>query len=267
MSSYNRESLNDLKISGSGSVGGGSYRNVIISGSGKIEGNVECNTFKVSGSGSDVGSVVADSFEISGSGVVTDNVTCKEGSISGSGKILGNVEGGKFTISGSGRIEGNFTGDAYLSEGCSKVGGKISASTIEILGLSTVGGDIEGEAIIVKGGLKTPGMVNGDNVDIQVNAEVEVGEIGASKVRVIKSNSINSFFGMVVNSMFSKRHLGYLKVNTIEADDIYLENTVAKVVRGSRIVIGPGCDIKRVEYKESFEKRDNSSIINEEQKI
>jgi hypothetical protein len=51
-----------------------------------------------------------------------------------------------------------------------------------------------------------------------------------------------------------------LTVRIIEGDDIYLENTHAKVVRGNNIEIGPGCEIKLVEYKYSFKKDEMAEV-------
>ena len=44
-----------------------------------------------------------------------------------------------------------------------------------------------------------------------------------------------------------------LNAEIIEGDEIYLENTKAKVVRGNRVTIGPGCDIDFVEYQNHFQ--------------
>ncbi|MNR67595.1 hypothetical protein D3C85_1916860 [compost metagenome] len=49
-------------------------------------------------------------------------------------------------------------------------------------------------------------------------------------------------------------------VAVIEGDDIYLENTRAKVVRGNQVVIGPGCEIDLVEYKVLLEKKKGANV-------
>jgi hypothetical protein len=38
----------------------------------------------------------------------------------------------------------------------------------------------------------------------------------------------------------------------IEGDDVYQEDTKAKVVRGNNVMIGQGYEIKLVEYKNHF---------------
>lgn len=40
---------------------------------------------------------------------------------------------------------------------------------------------------------------------------------------------------------------------SIEGDDIYLENVSCPAVTGRRVVVGPGCSIGRVQYSEAAE--------------
>lgn len=39
--------MNDIRISGSGNVGGGEYENVKISGSGRVDGDISCKIFRL----------------------------------------------------------------------------------------------------------------------------------------------------------------------------------------------------------------------------
>ena len=59
--------MNDIRISGSGTVGSGEYNEVKISGSGRICGDVKCERFAVSGSAHSAG-VIECSGELSVSG-------------------------------------------------------------------------------------------------------------------------------------------------------------------------------------------------------
>jgi len=54
--------------------------------------------------------------------------------------------------------------------------------------------------------------------------------------------------------------------NLIEADEISLEATVAKMVRGKRVTIGPGCRIDQVEYTESLQI-DPKSVVREQVRV
>ena len=51
-----------------------------------------------------------------------------------------------------------------------------------------------------------------------------------------------------------------LTADVIEGDNVYLENTTARVVRGNNITIGQGCKIEMVEYKEDFKTEGKSEV-------
>ncbi len=57
-------------------------------------------------------------------------------------------------------------------------------------------------------------------------------------------------------------HVGNLQTSIVEGDDIYLEHTIAEVVRGNNVTIGPGCEISVVEYHTSFNQRVMQSLKN-----
>lgn len=263
----NNETCGDLKISGSGKATGGRYRQVAISGSGKIVGDIQCESFKISGSGKVEGAITTNEFRISGSGKVTQDLKCIDGGISGSGTVQGSVYANRFKISGSGKVGGNFKGENFTISGGGTVRGRISSTNVDIHGGVRVEQGIEGEIININGSIITQGMVNGDEVNIGLNGSCEIEEIGASRVRVSEELNIrNSIALQWLIKLFSRNH-GYLRVKTIEADEVYLENTIAEVVRGEKIIIGKGCNIKRIEYRNSFEKIDSNSIVEEERRL
>ena len=92
----------------------------------------------------------------------------------------------------------------------------------------------------------------------------KVMEIGGTKIK-IKNDSKFSFLG-IKNIIMPHSNKRLLEVDTIEADEIYLENTHAKIVRGKKITLGPECRINLVEYQESFKDHDKS-IVEEIEKI
>jgi hypothetical protein len=66
--------------------------------------------------------------------------------------------------------------------------------------------------------------------------------------------------------MSSDFYDGRLDTETIEGDDIYLEYTRVKVVRGSNVKIGKGCEIELVEYENNFQQ-DREAKVNDSKKI
>jgi hypothetical protein len=59
--------------------------------------------------------------------------------------------------------------------------------------------------------------------------------------------------GERVGYAFAGHLSGCVEADTIEGDEIFLENTHARIVRGKKITIGEGCEIEMVEYSESLE--------------
>lgn len=53
--------------------------------------------------------------------------------------------------------------------------------------------------------------------------------------------------GRILADVFNTRR--GLRCSIIEGDDIYLEDTRSKIVRGNNVTIGRGCEIELVEYK------------------
>lgn len=85
-----------------------------ISGSGTMQGDVECGDYSasISGSGEITGNIVCENFEagISGSGEISGNIVSEnfEAHISGAGEIIvsGSAENAMFDIAGSGSVAG-----------------------------------------------------------------------------------------------------------------------------------------------------------------
>ena len=73
---------------------------------------------------------------------------------------------------------------------------------------------------------------------------------------------------MLRKKMFLQLNFGFkrkfLTTNLIEGDKITLENTKCKIVRGHDIVIGPGCEIDKVEYTGKL-TIDKDSTVGEEE--
>ena len=101
----------DIRLSGSGTISGGTYNNISVSGGGKWNGDIECNSFRVSGGAKGEGNITAkDEFSVSGSLKSKGSVICD----------------GSVKISGSAICEGEITGDEVRISGgasCGKLAG------------------------------------------------------------------------------------------------------------------------------------------------
>lgn len=239
----NVENHGNLLINGSGSSGGGSFKKVLINGKGTVHGDVECNDFKINGTGS-----------------VTGNMVGKEGKINGSGNIEGSIEFEDFTIEGTGGIGGNAKVNKMKISGKGKIGGSLKGEEVRIRGKATIGEDCEAEEFKCEGGFAIGGLLNADVIDISIAGECQAKEIGGRIIKVKKG--IFSF----LNNIFKSVYPISLTTEIIEADEIDIEYTNAKMVRGNNVNIGPNCEIEVVEYKGTF-TQDPSAKVKEAIKI
>jgi hypothetical protein len=52
-----------------------------------------------------------------------------------------------------------------------------------------------------------------------------------------------------------------LTAQIIEGDYVYVEYTMAEIVRGTNVIIGPGCEIALVEYKTKLDRDKSSKVM------
>lgn len=234
----------DLRINGSGSATGGKYGRVRISGSGKITGDIECDDFSLSGSGEVSGKTSAGKLNINGSGNFNGDVKSDDLKINGSAS-LGAVSGGTFSVAGSASIHGG-----------------VDVNEVKIDGSVKVSDDLQAEKFRSNGVFVINGLLNAEDIDIRLSwHKSSAREIGGGKISirlgtVSGPRTIRKILTLgIVNPI--------LEADLIEGDEIYLENTTAKVVRGNLVSIGKDCDIGTVEYKEYCRKAEGAKVANE----
>ncbi len=237
-----KKNRHDLKISGSATASGGFYNNVVVNGQGDISGDFDCINLKVSGTSD-----------------IDGTVKTKTGKIVGRAAITGNLESDDFSVSGMLDVRGAVDAKELRIDGTAVVGGKLSAEHIQIKGGFKAKDDCTAETFVSKGAFSVGGLLNAGNVDIVLYGPCHAKEIGGETINVRKGNTFR--LGRIINSiLFSLDLNGGLSADTIEGDDIYLEDTKAKAVRGNNISIGQGCDIGLVEYKGKFDQSNHSRV-------
>ncbi len=108
--------------------------------------------------------------------------------------------------------------------------------------------------------------INSEYIFIRPLNRSRVNNIVGTKVMICRDFSVTDEFESIQKNYSSKSYenynkdVGILEVDTIEADDIYIENVNANCVRGENIVIGKNCNIKRVEYSVNLEVSKDSKI-------
>jgi cytoskeletal protein CcmA (bactofilin family) len=218
----------NLMISGIGSSNGGSFRSVNIDGIGRLEGDITCSDFNLNGRAEVHGSIATVTAEIKGTAT-----------------IQGNLKAKRTRIHGRVKIEGNYTGE-----------------NLEINGYTTITGDCETEKFNANGRLLV-GTLNADNIIVTLHGPCKIAEIGGERIQIRKQSGIDLARWLKILPMAIGNHL---TAQTIEGDHIYLEYTMAEVVRGTNVIIGPGCEIELVEYKSKL-NQDRSAKVSKSVQI
>lgn len=242
----------DMKISGSSAMPGGEYRLVSISGSGKVQGSLRCESLRCSGSARVQGDVdCAGEIRCSGSSRVTGDIACQELGCSGSTRCEGSLRAnGRVHSSGALKVDGSLEGgEVDVSGGLEAA--DIRCQELRCSGAMNVSGGVEAEAVRISGMAGIPGLLNAETVEISASRGIRIGSIGGGSIRIYQPQQ-KSLLGLFHGSV------SCAQVGDIEGDDVDLEYTQADVVRGRRVRIGEGCSIGRVEYSESLDAWDGT---------
>jgi cytoskeletal protein CcmA (bactofilin family) len=175
--------------------------------------------------------------------------------VQGIGKIHGDIDCVRCKVEGIVNVCGGIKAQTVHIQGKGNVEGNVAAGEVKIEGDITVAGNCEAESFDAAGGFVVNGLVSADQVSIRLYGSAKVRDIGGESIRVMKGHRFGLF------SRFKK-----LSAETVEGDDVYLEYTKAKVVRGNRVHIGPGCEIDLVEYRGEF-RQDEDARVKEHNKI
>ena len=225
----------DTSIAGSGTIAGGVYGEVEIAGAGKVDGDIDAEKVSVAGSARFDGGIKATELEAAGSCSVGENIQVE---------VL--------RCDGAMDAQGQITAKSIRGAGAFSVSGSVKAEDIHVDGALKAGSGVEAERFRAKGSFHVSGLLNADRVEVELEGSSSATDIGGSVVEVRSTGGRSSipFFGST----------GHLDVESIEADDISLESTRARTVRGRRVRIGDGCEIDTVEYTESLEVSDKAEV-------
>jgi len=238
----NTNSRGDLVINGFGASNGGQFRVVTINGRGTVNSDLECKE-----------------LECNGSGTINGNVISEKTKVSGHAKFKGNIESQRLTIDGTARIDKNVSVEKLKVSGKATVGGRVKCEEIKIHGTFAVQDDCEAEIFKAESMFSIGGLLNADLIDIKMYGECKAKEIGGQTITVKYKGSL---IGNLLKPLFKPQ----LATDLIEGDIIELENTIAKIVRGNQVKIGPNCQIGLVEYTGEF-SMDKKAVVAESRKV
>lgn len=190
---------------------------------------------------------------INGEGKIEGDLDCINLKINGKCDINGNVKSDSVNVNGEASIKGDLEAEKAKINGTADIDGNLSVDKAETYGIINVDGDCNAEIFKIKGTFAIEGLLNAGELKLSLYGSSRAREIGGEKITVKR---IGGLKGKIMSGGRGKG----LTVETIEGDDIYLENTHAEVVRGNNIEIGQGCEIELVEYRDSFQKDEKARV-------
>jgi cytoskeletal protein CcmA (bactofilin family) len=233
-----REAKGDLILSGSSETGGGSFIKVEINGSGKIHGNVDCETLECNGAAKIYGDVTSEHAVIKGSAKVEGDISADKIEVHGNSTVDGNISFREMIIKGHSKLEESLKGDHLLLEGMMKVKGDCEVESAELNGAFTIGG-----------------LLSGDRIAIELHGKSKAKEIGGETITVKRSGPAILNLDKLIKTWSKELH-----ADLIEGDVVKLEYTRAKVVRGTDVEIGPGCEIELIEYRNDLQVSEKAKV-------
>jgi cytoskeletal protein CcmA (bactofilin family) len=230
----------NILIMGAGTVIAGKYGTMRILGAGNIQGAIRLTNMRVYGALNADSEVSADTITIAGAANFS-NTRANLVKINGSTHFHADANLKHLTVNGSANFDQDLKAVKVTLRGTIHSEGKIEAEAFQSTGAFTVQ------------------SLNASQVSIKLHGDCNAEEIGAESVKVRNMKNSGGFFYAIYRIFKGERNYR-LEAGTIEADRIYLENTTADAVRGNEVIIGPGCQIKKVEYKTTFQVDSSSSV-------
>jgi cytoskeletal protein CcmA (bactofilin family) len=194
--------------------------NMRIAGSGTIPAG-EYDKVSISGSGRLFGEVRCNNFSASGS-TKGESVTCAEG----------------FKVSGSSSFSGTVKAQNIRAAGSFSCGGDLIAEEqIHASGSLRVGGDLQAASVRIAGELECNGALCAKEAELQADKPMRLDSITGGNVRTRRK----------LISIFRKRRVSV--TTAIEGDELDLQFVSAPRVTGGTVIIGKGCRIDLVQYR------------------
>ena len=211
-----------VKIDGTGKISQGNYGTLEVNGSGKIEGNVVCDSLLVNG-------------------------VCK---------CEADMEAGSIKINGAYKSYGNVKSDLLEVDGSFKGEKDVRVKRMIVDGLfKNEDGFLNADYIEVNGTLSNEKEINVDL--LEVNGIIKAVDIVGSKIEILKNEVPFSFFGF--NK--SHKHIKS-KAETITCETLFARSLKCTKICADEITLKNGCVVEYVECNKTLTMDSTSTVKN-----
>ncbi|HEY9186626.1 MAG TPA: hypothetical protein VIR55_01855 [Ignavibacteria bacterium] len=243
------ENIEDLRIHGHMVLSGGKYKTVKIHGRAVFQSDL-----------------ISEVTKVHGETKIEGNIKSKIAKIFGSIDIKGDSDFKTIKVYGFCHSSLNINSDEIKVHGDLRSDGNVNCEIIDAYGKIKAKGNFNADKFYCIGEVKIEKELNADVLTIYNKGNSKVNLIGGSIINLKKF--LPGGFHKIIHKLLLldkwKRKLFY--VDVIEGDEIYIEYTKAKVVRGKSITIGECCEVDYIEYYDVLNKN-GKSIIKKELKI
>lgn len=224
----------NLKIMGETSAIGGKFEKMRAMGECKIQGDVRAKNCK-----------------LMGECTIDGNLNCGFYRNMGETEITGSLKAAEIKLIGQTHVNGQCyirNGSIYGELNCEK---DINGNQIRVRGMMRSRGNVNLKKLDMRGGIFVDGVLNCSSVDIllRFDADNYIHEIDTPNLRIRRKHSL-----------FNNAPVVNFQADTIEGDDLDLEYTTARIVRGTHVSVGAGCKINRVEYTDKYSEGKHTEV-------
>jgi cytoskeletal protein CcmA (bactofilin family) len=235
------DELIDARINGDGTVAPGTYGTIVLNGAGTITGDVTCRELKINGAGRCRGSVTADVVTVNGTGTFDGPVQAAELSVSGTADVHAGIGAGVLKVRGTVSADGG-----------------IHARDIDLKGDLRTGGGVKADKLFGEGRFAINGPLEAGDIDLRIHGKSSASEITCERMILKVPDGITAVF-----SAFSDRELA---AATVRGGELELISVVASLVSGTKVTLGEGCRVGRVEYSDTLQKL-SGALATQERKV
>ncbi|MBB6674976.1 hypothetical protein [Cohnella nanjingensis] len=216
--------------------------------------NAARSDVRMVGTTSSVGGVLGK-VRIIGECEMYSDTDCTRLNCVGEAKVQGHLRvEGTLKLTGECKITGALQAGEIRGTGNLEIQSGIRGDVLKFSGNLDTDGDCELEKADLSGAFRVAGLLNAGRLNLNMYGPCRAQEIGGGFIRIRKSK-VATMKGWINSDGAARLH-----ARVIEGDIVELHHTDAGIVRGNRVIIGAGCKIGRIEYRQELRVDRHSEV-------
>lgn len=183
------------------------------------------------------------------------DVDCRKLTLMGETKVGGSLVMESMKLTGECSVKGGIEGESLRGQGEIRAE-SVHVEDIKFTGNLSVSGNCDAEDMQISGAVQIDGLLSAETLELSLFGPSRAAEVGGGSIKIKRS---------LGGALIRPGHHGQLRfaAGLIEGDHVDLQHTAADTVRGGRVVIGSGCEIGTVEYRDFLDIHPNAVVRNQ----